>query len=99
MIGFRYLLPAEAEMTEAARFYEGQADGLGADFLDDLRRAVDRLRDNPGLGQPVTAELRRSLLSQFPFSVIYAIEPDGLLIVAVAHQRRRPGYWKSRAIP
>ena len=96
MIGFRYLPPAEEEVTEAARFYEGQARGLGTEFLDDVQRAIDRLRDNPMLGQTVEDDLRRSLLSRFPFSLIYTVEPDNLLIVAVAHQRRRPNYWKER---
>ena len=53
MIGFRYLLPAEEEMTEAAKFYEEQAHGLGAEFLDDVQNAIDRLRANPMLGQIV----------------------------------------------
>jgi len=96
MIGFRYLLPAEEEMTEAAKFYEEQAHGLGAEFLDDVQNAIDRLRANPMLGQIVLGELRRSLLSRFPYSLIYSIEPDNILIVAVAHQRRRPNYWRER---
>ncbi len=83
-------------MTEAALFYEGEASGLGADFLDDVQRAVDRLREHPRLGQVVSGDLRRGLLSRFPFSLIYTIEPEGLLIVAVAHQRRRPDYWRDR---
>ena len=72
-------------MTETAIFYERQAHGLGAEFLDDVQRAIDRLRDNPKLGQLVVNELRRSLLSRFPFALIYTIEPESLLIVAVAH--------------
>lgn len=96
MIGFRYLLPAEEEMTEAAIFYEGEAVGLGTEFLDDPQRAVSRLRDNPKLGQMLVDDLRRSLLSRFPYSVIYSVEPECVLIVAVAHQRRRPNYWRKR---
>ena len=96
MIGFRYLLPAEEEMTEAAVFYEGQAGGLGTEFLDDLQRAVNRLRDNPKLGQKVGDGLRRSLFSRFPYSVIYTVEPECILVVAVANQRRRPNYWRDR---
>ena len=65
-------------MTEAAKFYESKAKGLGADFLDDVQRAIDRLRQNPLLGQSVTSDLRRSLLSRFPFFLIYAVEPEGL---------------------
>jgi len=96
MIAFRYLLPAEEEMTEAARFYELHADGLGADFLDDVQLAVDRLRRNPQLGRAIRSRFRRGLLSRFPFSLIYVVEPQGLVIVAVAHQRRRPNYWQDR---
>ena len=96
MTGFRFLLPAEEEMTEAAIFYEDQAHGLGSEFLDDVQSSIDRLRDNPMIGHALTGELRRSLLSRFPYSLIYVIKPDDLLIIAVAHQRRRPGYWRER---
>lgn len=93
---FRYLPPAEEEMIEAALFYEKQARRLGIEFLDDVQRAVDRLRDNPKSGEVVVNELRRGLLSRFPFFLIYAVEAEAVLIVAVAHQRRRPYYWKGR---
>jgi len=93
---FRYLPPAEEEMIEAALFYEKQARGLGIEFLDDVQRAVDRFRDNPKSGEVVVNELRRGLLSRFPFFLIYAVEAEAVLIVAVAHQRRRPYYWKGR---
>ncbi len=83
-------------MTETALFYEGQAHGLGAEFLDDVQRTINRLRNNPKLGQKVVDDLRCGLLSRFPFSLIYGIEPEDLLIVAVAHQRRRPFYWRER---
>ena len=83
-------------MTEAALFYENEAAGLGVDFLDDVQRTINRLREHPESGHAVTGELRRGLVSRFPFSILYAIEPEYLLIVAVAHQRRKPGYWLSR---
>jgi plasmid stabilization system protein ParE len=96
VIGFRYLLPAEEEMTEAASFYENATQGLGVDFLDDVQRAIDRIRDNPASGFSISADLRRILMSRFPFSIIYAVESERLLIAAVAHQRRRPNYWRDR---
>ena len=83
-------------MTEAAVFYESREPGLGSEFLDDMQRTVDRLLRNPLLGQSISPVFRRTLFSRFPFSLIYVSEPDGLLIVAVAHQRRRPGYWNNR---
>jgi len=96
MIGYRFLLPAEEEMTDASVFYEAATSGLGAGFLDEIQRVVNILRDHPELGQPVGRGLRRALLHRFPFSIIYSVEIDALLIVAVAHQRRQPDYWRNR---
>lgn len=96
MIAYRFLYPAEEEMTKASQFYEAAASGLGNDFLDDVKHAIDHLRDHPNLGHSVGRGLRRMLLHRFPFSLIYSVEPETILIVAVAHHGRRPGYWKSR---
>jgi plasmid stabilization system protein ParE len=96
MIGYRFLSPAEEEMTEASLFYEAASNGLGSDFLDDVQQAVDRLREYPQTGKAVAPGLRRMLLHRFPFSVIYAAETDLILVIAIAHHGRRPGYWQSR---
>lgn len=96
MTSYQFLLLAEEEMIETAKYYEGEAQGLGVDFLDDIQRTIDRILNNPKIGQAIDNKLRRSLCSCFPFSLIYAIESDGILIVAVAHQRRKPLYWKER---
>lgn len=96
MIGYRFLLPAEEEMTEASVFYEAATSGLGADFLDEVERVIKILREHPELGQSVGRGVRRALLHRFPFSFIYSVEVDTVVIVAVAHQRRRPDYWRDR---
>jgi plasmid stabilization system protein ParE len=96
MIGYRSLLPAEEEMTEASVFYEAATSGLGDGFLDEVQRLVKVLREHPELGQSVGRGLRRALLHRFPFSLVYSVEVDAVLIVAVAHQRRRPDYWRDR---
>ncbi len=59
MIGYRFLLPAEEEMTEASAFYETASVGLGSDFLDDVQRVVDALREHPGLGRALGEGLRQ----------------------------------------
>ena len=82
-------------MTEAAVFYESRSDGLGNDFLD-VQQAVDRLSDYPNSGEPIDSGLKRTLLHRFPFSLIYVVEQTGIVIVAVAHYGRAPGYWRSR---
>ena len=96
MKDYRFLPEAEDEMNEAADFYDSRAYGLGTEFLDDVQRAVDLIRDYPEIGLQFTDDLRRVSIQRFPFSVIYAIRPTELMIVAIAHQRRRPGYWKER---
>jgi plasmid stabilization system protein ParE len=96
MIGYRFLSAAEEEMMAAAVFYEAAAVGLGRDFLDDVQQAIESLREYPELGVEVGIGLRRTLLHRFPFTLIYAVEADGILVIAIAHARRRPGYWQSR---
>ena len=96
MIGYRFLSPAEEEMTEAALFYDAASSGLGSDFLDDVQQALDRLREHPQAGATLTEGMRRALLHRFPFSVIYSIERDEILVIAVAQHGRRPRYWESR---
>ena len=96
MIGYRFLPPAEEEMIEASLFYEAESSGLGVELLDDVQRVIDVLREHPKLGQSVGRGLRRALLRRFPLSLIYSEQPDAVLVVPVAHQKRRPGYWRER---
>ena len=98
MIPYRFLTPAEEEMAEAALFYEAASSQLGSDFLDDVQRAVDRLRKFPQAGEAIDSDLRRTLLHRFPFNLVYTIEENVIVVIAVAHQGRRPGYWQSRVI-
>ena len=84
---------AETEMKEAARYYEERALGLGMSFLDAIEEAVDQVLANPEAYQLVGDDVRHKILRRFPYSVLYAIEPDRIRVMAVAHQKRRPGYW------
>lgn len=84
-------------MNEAARIYEAQIPGLGNEFLDEFERSVALIVSFPESGQRCYEKFRRTLLARFPFSVFYEILEHGILIVAVSHQRRRPGYWRKRA--
>ena len=96
MIGYRFLKPAEEELIEAALYYESASTGLGNDFLDDVQLAIDSLREYPHAGAVIDPQLRRKLLSRFPFGLVYAVAAKEIVIVAVAHYGRRPGYWQSR---
>jgi plasmid stabilization system protein ParE len=84
------------ELIDAARYYESKLPGLGTDFRSEVDRSLQLLNENPAIGAVVEATYRRLLLDRFPFSVIYRTKDSTLRILAIAHQRRRPGYWKSR---
>ena len=88
---------AEAELYDAAHYYEKQAQGLGDALLDEVWRGIEQILENPPACPLVSANVRRKVLQRFPFNLMYRIEDNGaLLILAVMHQQRRPGYWQGR---
>ncbi len=87
---------AELELIEAAVYYDKQISGLGDRFESEIRYAIDLLLDQPEIGFPADPDLRKLILTRFPFTLYYCVTADVLRIEAVAHQSRRPGYWKSR---
>ena len=82
-------------MLAAARFYQGQRFGLGEDFLDELDRAVAFAIDHPDAGTPLGDGCRWVLTRRFRYAVVYR-GLKGIEVMAVAHLRRRPGYWRRR---
>ena len=93
----RFHPEAEAELLAAAEFYEVQAPGLGLDLLEELERVVARAVEAPAVGAPYVAGTRRLLARRFPYAVVYRERPgEPVEVVAVAHLRRRPYYWRRR---
>lgn len=90
---------ARTELEESAAFYEARAPYLGDEFLAEVVGAAERILAHPEIGFPVTDRLRRYLVDRFPYSMLYHIREEGIFVVAVMHHRRRPGYWKERALP
>ena len=89
---------AELELIEAAVYYERQVPGLGERFEIEIRRAADLLLAQPEIGIPADSHLRKFVLTRFPFTLYYSVTGDVLRIEVVAHQYRRPGYWKVRGV-
>ena len=87
---------AEAEVTEAAQYYEVRKSGLGADLLAEVERALDQILTNPEASRRSGRRARRKPLWRFPYELVYAVYPDRIRIVACAHQKRRPFYWRKR---
>jgi len=90
------LSPALRDILSAVEYYEEQAAGLGNALDADLTGSVDLIQSMPQLGAPFEAGTRRILLQRFPYAIVYKILDDRILVVAVAHQKQRPGYWRER---
>ena len=88
---------ARRELDEAADFYDAEDPGLGLAFLDAAERAFEQIQAFPESSPISLAPVRTKVLSAFPFSVIYWVTDDEVIIVlALAHHRRRPEYWRGR---
>ncbi|MBI5233214.1 MAG: type II toxin-antitoxin system RelE/ParE family toxin [Deltaproteobacteria bacterium] len=91
-----FLPKAEQEMLEAARYYESLSAGLGVDYLSEVERAVHAIQESPLIWPIIEGEIRRRMIRRFPFGILYRIEPEEIVVVAVMHLLRMPGYWRKR---
>ncbi len=87
---------AEREFEAAANFYNEREEGLGDDFSEEVFATIDRIIEFPNSWPRSSHRTRRCLCNRFPYSVIYRYTEAEVTIYAVAHQKRKPGYWKDR---
>jgi toxin ParE1/3/4 len=96
-VGDLPLLPeAREEFLAAVEYYNSASAGLGEEFISDIENAVSRIRSFPRHGSPGAGGTRRVVLSRFPFDVVYLEEEEVIVVIAVAHQKRSPFYWRDR---
>jgi plasmid stabilization system protein ParE len=88
---------ADRELSEAAAYYELERTGLGEAFVAEVEAAFGRVREHPDSAAETRPGIRRLVLLRFPYSLIYEARPDTIRILAVAHQRKRPYYWRRDA--
>jgi plasmid stabilization system protein ParE len=92
-----YLRPeAEADLEEAAAWYEKQREGLGDKFLDEVLSVFETISSDPGMYPLVHRHTRRALIHRFPFGIYYRIEEKMIVVVAVMHGSRHPKQWQKR---
>ncbi|MDH5552382.1 MAG: type II toxin-antitoxin system RelE/ParE family toxin [Nitrosomonas sp.] len=87
---------ASVELVEAAEFYDSKVAGLGESFVIEVQLIVSFVQEQPLVGSNVFKNFRSIVLARFPYSVVYMVESERILVLAIAHQRRRPGYWRDR---
>jgi plasmid stabilization system protein ParE len=94
----RYEFHPEAleEYRQAALWYAEREPELGLQFIGSVEDAIKRVVDAPSRWRVIEEDVRRCLTRVFPYALLYTIEDDFLLIVAVMHCSREPGYWKIR---
>ena len=87
---------AEREVIEAAQYYSSKVFALGAEFLDEINRAVQSICSDPTRLPVVEDDIRLISVSRFPFGIYYRVESDGIRILIVRHHSRQPDYGKDR---
>jgi toxin ParE1/3/4 len=94
----RYVFHPEAltEYAEAVQYYAEQRVEVAQAFIDAVEDAVYRIRESPTRYIVIDEDVRRCMTRRFPYGILYTIEPDYILILAVMHCSREPGYWKNR---
>lgn len=84
------------ELEDAVRYYEVEYSGLGQGFKEEVRKAALRIAEYPQAWSVERGDVRKCLLHKFPYKLMYSVEEDHILVIAVAHQHRTPDYWVDR---
>ncbi|CCQ51662.1 MULTISPECIES: type II toxin-antitoxin system RelE/ParE family toxin [Crocosphaera] len=94
----KYVFHPEAlkEYADAVRYYTEQRTEVAQAFINAIEDAVYRVRESPTRYNAIDDDVRRCMTRRFPYGILYTIEQDYILILAVMHCSREPGYWKSR---
>jgi len=99
----RFEPEASDELDEAALWYEHRSGGLGTEFLNAIDQAVAMITRWPHAA-PLAADLpkdlvvRRAPVSHFPYHLVYLETAEAIRVLAVAHDAKRPGYWRDRLL-
>lgn len=87
---------AEVDFTEALDFYREESEALAGRVYDEIHRLIAEVCAAPRLYRMVAPPVRRHFSETFPYAVLYVEKADHVLILAIAHFKRRPGYWRER---
>lgn len=87
---------ALAEYGDAARYYSECQPGLEIRFINAIEHVIQQILDAPQAWRILEEDVRWHLTRVFPYAVLYTIEEDYVLIIAVMHCHREPGYWQKR---
>ena len=92
-----FLAEARREFLAEVAYYEKLQVGLGIRFRTSVEKSTSIAAAFPLAGSACAAGTRRVVIKDFPFSLVYRPEADGIVVFALAHFRRQPEYWLSRS--
>ena len=92
----KFLKLAEQELYDAQNYYEQQQEKLGDTFKSTIFNSLNRIVEFPKVYVKVKSDVRRCIVHKFPYSILYSIEDNYILIIAISHQHREPDYWIKR---
>jgi plasmid stabilization system protein ParE len=87
---------AQKELDDAVLYYEMEQPGLGNRFKDEVRQSIARIQMYPTSWPIERGEVRKFFVHKFPYKVLYSLQEKKIVILAIAHQHRKPGYWIDR---
>lgn len=87
---------ARLEYRESAAFYESRRAGLGAVFSMEVEATIGRILETPSRWRQIEQDVHSCRTRTFPYAILYCLAHDSVLIVAIMHLRRKPGYWRER---
>jgi plasmid stabilization system protein ParE len=91
-----FLPEAKVELDEAVEYYELQVAGLGTTFKNVAQSTIKRIATFPTAWSVIRPNIRKCIMHKFPYNVLYTIEDNMILIIAIAHHHRYPTYWSER---
>ena len=98
-MNFHFHPEAFQEYADATQYYAGISTSLAIGFVSQVEEGINLILLYPRAWQPIEEDIRRHLVKRFPFGIYYTIENnENLIIQAVMHLSRKPGYWKARIL-
>lgn len=96
LLPVRFHSAARQELWHEVEFYDERGQGLGNELAAEVERVIRDIREYPELGTPDRVGTRRVKVHRFPFSIIYCVQSEQIVLVALAHHSRKPEYWRER---
>jgi len=93
-----FLDAAQSEFDDAIDYYDEQRPGLGSEFAEEVEEALERIKYYPEAWSPLSPRVRRCVINRFPYSVLYEVRSEIIIIVAIQHHHQEPESWRTRIV-